>query len=263
MPVGDARDLRKVRDRDDLRALSKPSQGLGDGVGRLAADPRVDLVEDERHLPARRRGKREGDPAELSAGGGLRNRRKGESRIGADQEGDGVSAAGTGLPLRHLGVELALAHADPAQLGCDRLREALDRAGPGFVEVGRERLDARLRLRERSCCIGGRIGSCLSRVELRARRLCPLQKFLVRPAGEAALGVGDALELALNMLQAPRLGLQGVEKRPEVCGRVADSYVEVAQLARRGGELRSQPLERCDRLLRLGGEHRSAVSVIW
>ncbi len=35
VPVGDARDLRQVRDRDDLRALAEPPQRLRDRVGRL------------------------------------------------------------------------------------------------------------------------------------------------------------------------------------------------------------------------------------
>jgi hypothetical protein len=46
--VGDARDLRQVRDREHLSALGEPLQRRGDGVRGHAADAGVDLVEDER-----------------------------------------------------------------------------------------------------------------------------------------------------------------------------------------------------------------------
>ena len=60
--IGDARDLREMRDRDDLRALAEAAQRLGDGVRRLTADAGVDLVKNERQLPATRRCNRKCDP---------------------------------------------------------------------------------------------------------------------------------------------------------------------------------------------------------
>ncbi len=67
VPVGDARDLRQVGDREHLRVLAQPAQRLRDCMCGLAADPRVDLVEDERHLSSRGRRKGESDAAELAA----------------------------------------------------------------------------------------------------------------------------------------------------------------------------------------------------
>src|SRR5215213_4904023 len=46
--VRDARDLRQVRDRDDLRAQGEAPQRFCDRVGGRPADARVDLVEDDR-----------------------------------------------------------------------------------------------------------------------------------------------------------------------------------------------------------------------
>ena len=54
------RDLRQVRDRDHLRARGEPLKRLADRVRRLAADARVDLVEDHR-LAAGDGGDRERD----------------------------------------------------------------------------------------------------------------------------------------------------------------------------------------------------------
>ena len=70
MPVGPARDLRQVGDRDHLRAAGEPRQRLRDAVGGRSADAGVDLVEDHR-LSAADCGDREGDAGELAAGRGL------------------------------------------------------------------------------------------------------------------------------------------------------------------------------------------------
>src|SRR5437868_10266082 len=45
--VGDGRDLRQVRDRDDLCAFGEAAQHAADGVRGLTADAGVDLVEHE------------------------------------------------------------------------------------------------------------------------------------------------------------------------------------------------------------------------
>ena len=67
VPVGDACDLRQVRDREHLRVLAQPAQRLRHGMRRLAADPRVDLVEHQCHLPSRCCCEGERDAAELAA----------------------------------------------------------------------------------------------------------------------------------------------------------------------------------------------------
>src|SRR5580765_6859323 len=64
--VGNGRDLRQVRDRDHLCPFREAPQRLADSVGRLAADARVDLVEDYRLAAADGRD-RQSDPGQLAA----------------------------------------------------------------------------------------------------------------------------------------------------------------------------------------------------
>src|SRR5829696_6967270 len=155
MPVGDAGYLRQVRDRHDLRTLAEASQRLRDGVRRLAADARVDLVEDERHLPARGGSDRQGDARELAAGGGLRNGCERQTGVRTDQERDGVRAHGGRLAFADLDVELALPEADPLELRRDGLRERLRRRAPRLPQLGGELVDPRLHPLERRGGLGG------------------------------------------------------------------------------------------------------------
>ena len=90
--LGEARDLRQVRDRDDLGALGQALERAADGVRGLAADARVELVEDERRA-ARDRGDGERDPRELAARGRLGDRRRGSPGFGRTRKRDRVRAA--------------------------------------------------------------------------------------------------------------------------------------------------------------------------
>src|SRR5438094_132194 len=106
-------DLRKVRDGHDLSVFREPPEQRANGVCRLAADPRVDLIEDERVAPGHGRdGQR--DPRQLPAGGGLRDLGERQPRIRADEE-HGLVGSGRArlVPLPERADELALAHADP------------------------------------------------------------------------------------------------------------------------------------------------------
>src|SRR6266702_865373 len=77
--VGERGDLRQMRDRHDLSMLGETPEQSSDGMRRLAADPGVDLVEDERVSAGDGRD-RERDPRELAAGGRLRDRCEREAR---------------------------------------------------------------------------------------------------------------------------------------------------------------------------------------
>ena len=110
MPVGAARDLRQVGDRDHLRAARRAAQRLGDAVGGRSADAGVDLVEDHR-LAAADRGDRERDAGELAAGRGLGHRAR---TAGPRSAGSGTRASSAPrrarLALAQLDGELAVAH---------------------------------------------------------------------------------------------------------------------------------------------------------
>ena len=122
--VRDARDLRKVRDGEHLRALGEALQRRRDRVRRHAADPRVDLVEDER-LAAGHRRERERDARQLAARGRVRDRRERQAGVRADEERRLVASGRTDLALAKLDEELALAHAERGELVGDGLGETL------------------------------------------------------------------------------------------------------------------------------------------
>ena len=146
--VGERGDLRKVRDRHDLRVLGEPLEQPADGVRRLAADPGVDLVEDERVAAGDGRD-RERDPRELAAGGRLGDRCEREAGVRADEE-DGVVGSGRArlVALAKLADELAVAHADVAKLGGDGVGERGRGGVPLGAQLERELVDALLRRRE-------------------------------------------------------------------------------------------------------------------
>ena len=215
--VGERRDLRQVRDRDHLRALGEPLQRPADGVRRLAADAGVDLVEDQR-LAARDRGDRERDARELAA----------RRRLGDRARTAGPRSGGRGRPprrrpvapgsrSRELADELALAHADVVQLGRDGVGERGRRGVPLGSQLDARARDARLAPRP-AACRGRRAGSTpsSSAVELGARLGGAREQLLVGLAAEAALGVGDPVERALELLEPARLGLERGEERVQL-----------------------------------------------
>ena len=126
--VGDARDLREVRDREHLRPLREALERGGDRMCGHAADARVDLVEHER-LAAGHRRECERDPRELAAGRRVRDRRERKARVRPDEERRLVCARRSGLALPELDEELALPHPERGELVRD-----------GFAEASRARL---------------------------------------------------------------------------------------------------------------------------
>ncbi len=226
------------------------------------ADSSVDLVEDERHLPSGRGSECECDAAELAARGGLRDRRERQAGVRADQEGDGVRARRAQLALGELDVELAVAQADPAQLRRDGGRKALGGRDACLVELRRDRLHACLGLRQCQSGLRRRIGAGLASLQLGAGSGSSLEQLFVRFAAEPALRGRDPFQLGLEVLQPVGLGFERVEEAAEVGADVCEPDLEVAQLGRRRRELRREPLERRDRALRLGRQHRSALTVL-
>jgi hypothetical protein len=95
---GDGRDLRKMRDRENLRALREALECRRDGMGGDAADAGVDLVEDER-LASRDGRERERNPRELPTRRGISDGREREAGIRPDEEGRLVRARRPGVSL--------------------------------------------------------------------------------------------------------------------------------------------------------------------
>jgi hypothetical protein len=72
--LGEGGDLRQVGDAQHLMVRRELGEATPDAVGRAAADPRIDLVEDEHHARTRRTrgpGERQEQTRELAARGHL------------------------------------------------------------------------------------------------------------------------------------------------------------------------------------------------
>ena len=156
--IGEARDLRQVRDRDHLRPPGEAAERLADRVCGLAADAGVDLVEDHR-LAAADRGDRKGDARELAAGRRLGTGPNGRPPFGRTEKTASSAPAGPGRP-RARRAELALAEPDAAELGRDRLREPRRGFAARLAEPGVETVD--LGLLAASASAAARAGSCPS-----------------------------------------------------------------------------------------------------
>ena len=261
VPFGDARDLRQVRDRDHLRRLGGPHERARDGVGRLAADARVELVEDER-VAAGDDCDRERDPRELAAGRRLRDRRERQARVRADQELDLVGAGRAGLALSQARLELAVAETEAFELGGDRFAEARCRLCTQLVQAVRQLADACLGRGERLRGDVGRIDAGVERGELRVRIRRTSEQLVVGLSTEASPRVGDALKPALDLLQPARLRAERGEERAQLRRRLAEPELDVTQLVAGARELGRERLERRDRALGARREGRGAVAVL-
>ena len=99
MALGLSRDLRQMRDAEELAPRGQSPQLLADGPARVSADAGVDLVEDEHAVAAGTRCPEqcEHHPRQLTTGGRLAQRRRRHPGIRCDQELDGVRAAASRL----------------------------------------------------------------------------------------------------------------------------------------------------------------------
>ena len=144
-------DLRQMRDDDDLGVASEPGQALADGESGTAADPRVDLVEDEhggRGTVAARGG--QGDlqgehhAGELTARGGLGDGQVLGARVGCQQDGDrvpSVRAVGLGGDVD---TDRGVRHLEMTHLLLDRGGQGLRGGGPRLGQSVRGRIELAL-----------------------------------------------------------------------------------------------------------------------
>src|SRR5262245_36949849 len=165
-------DLRQVGDAEHLALGAELVQLLADGSSGVAADPRVDLVEDEGGRPAPRTlaGEGEHHPRELAAGGRIPQRRGGHPGVGGDLEGDALlahRAEAVGMRLEaHL--ELRAAHRQLVELLRHPPGEAADGLGPDVAELRAQIRAAAGGLRELCLQLLGALPGSLDRLDLRA-----------------------------------------------------------------------------------------------
>ena len=201
-------DLREVGDDDDLGVPGELLEALADGEGGPAADPGVDLVEDEDGRGAAvaaggGEGDLEGehDAGELAAGGGLGDGARRGAGVRGEQDRDGVAAVGAGGLRGDVDGDRGVGHLEQPQL---------------LLHGGGER--------------GGGLGA--GGGELRG----DLVELLLE-GGEAS---GELVPLGLRALEAVEVhggGAGGLEQGGDVLGGPVGAGQEGAEVPHEGGEL--------------------------
>ena len=259
--VGDARDLRQVRDGQHLRPPGEPAQDVGHPVRGDAADPGVDLVEDHR-LAARDGCDGEGDARELAARGRLGHGCERKPGVGADEEDHLVGARHPWLALPQLHVELALPQAEIGELVRHGRRERARRFPAGI----RERACGAVEPRLRGVPVGARplerVAGRPHVLQLGQRRGTPFEQLVEARRTMAPLRVRDPVEPLLDLRHPGGIGVERVGEASHVAPDLAQADDEVAQLAGRGLELGREALERRKRTLGSSGEGAGAVPVV-
>ena len=234
-----ARDLRQVRDRQDLRAAPRGAASVSPtACAVLAADARVDLVEDHR-LAARDGGDRERDARQLAARGRLRGRRERQAGVRPDEEraprprrsgrarARRARAANSPSPRPTLSSSPATACANGAGRLAGAPRRARRRGRGTFASAAASRLGRG----------GDGIDAAVERVELRrarsAARASSSSKVAQRKRRFAS---GDPVELGLDLLEPLGLGLE----RRRGSARSSSAGLAQAHARRRAARRRSR-----------------------
>src|SRR5262249_18446104 len=141
-------------------------------------------------------------------------------------------------------------------------REPRRRPLADCMQLARELPDARL-------CIGDRprghfqgIDAGIERGELRSRLLGPREELVVALAAEPPLGIGDPLELRLDLLEPAGLGAKRRQERPQLRRGLAQAQLDVAQLVAGPRELGREALEWSNLPFGMGCETGGALALL-
>jgi len=190
-----------------VTTCARPASRRSVSATACAADARVDLVEDER-LAAGDGCEGERDARELAARGRLRDWGKRQTGVRSDQE-DGVVGAGrAGVARPDLDVELAVSEPEPAQLGGHGFGERSGGRRSRRAELAVDALELALGLGGLGGCGRGGIDSVGEVGQLASGGLGALDQVGERVGSEAATQVREPIELSLDVLEAPRVGIQ-------------------------------------------------------
>src|SRR5918994_2889577 len=257
--------LGQVRDADHLASLADPPQPLPHGTGRFAADPGVDLVEDQRSGPGvgAEAGERQHHARQLAARRRVPQRGDGKTRVGGDHEGDALAPArpvAVGVRLER-NLKRGALHRELGEL----------RRHPPLQPASRLRTSATQLVRERGPLLRGVVHPLL---QLDASLLGALQP---PDRGSAALRVRehrldraavlslqaiDHVESLLDLLQAPRLGVDPIEVATQLAGQVGK--LDRHPSGPLGERIEVAVHARCSRQRRigLGQQRRRAATVL-
>src|SRR5688500_7689143 len=264
---GPGRDLRQVRDAQDLEVPPERGEVLADDLGDAPADAGVHFVEDERHLvegllagtsshrpgfPDRHRLQRQHDTRELAAGDDPRQGPRLLPRVGRDVELRLVDAP---LGPRVLG-ERAIVEADleagarHGQLGEQRLELRGERCRGGAPRArqaagGVEK--ARGGVAERALQILGALAVAGQQVAFAAQRVARRNDVL-EPAAVLPLETIQQRQALLDLLQPRRRGVHAVGVAAEEERQVFELRLDAVAGVQVAGELRIDGRQLADTL---------------
>ena len=109
---------------------------------------------------------------------------------------------------------------------------------------------------------GSRVGTFLERLQLRPRLRRARKELLVGSGPEPAPRLGEPVELALDVLHAAGIGLEGGEERAQRTRGLAQAQLGVSELVGRLLQLGGEPFDRRERALGLGGEAGRPFAVL-
>ena len=262
--VRDARDLRKVRDREHLRALGEPLQ--------RRRRPRAPSRRRCPRRSRRRRASRRRRPRRARARCARARRptrsprpaRTGDPAFGRTRNVASSAPGRAGLALAELDEELALAHperprARPRQRspsGFALPRASSRSASASAVMCSSACATALVRPPRR----GHRPSARRSELALAPRR--PARAARRTTSLRTGAEIGDRLQPLLDALERARLGVERRDEAVEVAAGLAQPNGEVAQLLRSRAELGRDALERRESPFREGRERRCALALV-
>ena len=209
---GQRGDLGQVGDADHLAALAQGAQPLADDAGGVAADPGVDLVEDQgrrRRRPRLEAAEGEHHPRELAAGGRVAQRRRLDPRVRRHPQLDRLRSRRRRSRRGWARARPpAWRRASPAARAPSRPSSPAAPAafGAGGAELGGELLAARLGLGQRRLSLGAALLGALEPRDLLAAALGVGEHRLDAAAVLAQQAV-ERVEPLLDRQQPPRVGL--------------------------------------------------------
>ena len=248
--VGERRDLRQVRDDDDLVAARELGEPAADRGGGRAADTGVDLVEHERLDGVRLAEnalEREHDARELAARGDARERPRGLRRRGCVEEldalrsrrrsttsnGSTVNETSKRAPLIARSATAARQRLD--ELRCGRLAYGCERVGSGAQPCSAPQPTASSAARIASCARVVR-GKRRQRLVARGEHVLEARPVLLRQTRQR----GEARE---HLVERGGIVLDAVAVRARLGGHV----VAQAPTRRRGARRARRAPDRCPR----------------
>ena len=232
-------DLRQVGDAEDLACFAERAQALADEARGLAADSRVDLIEDERPRPGAlaEPAQSQHHPRELAAGSRVAQRRRSHSGVGGDQQLDRLATV-CSEPLserRQVDLQAGTWHRQLLELLGDPLPKRRRGGGPPLAQLLAELLAPHFGLGEGALDLGATGLGTLQPLDLGPAML-GMGEHRFDAAAVLAPQAIDCFQALLYRGEAARVSVDPIEVATQLGG-------DVAQFDRDGRQSPAQRVE--------------------